>query len=66
LANICINNPGSAWTATVYDSATGSGTVIAVISFSSAFSLAYNIAYKTGLTIVTSGTTPGDLTVSWL
>lgn len=63
LQNIVINNPGSAWVATVYDNTAGSGTVIAVISAAAGQTLPYNLRFSAGLTIVTTGTTPGDMTV---
>jgi hypothetical protein len=63
LKRIVINTAGSAWTATIYDNTAGSGDVIAVVSLNAQNSLEYELQYTRGLTIVTSGTTPGDLTV---
>jgi len=63
---ITVNKAGSAWTITVYDNTQGSGEIIAQIDGTSVGSFAYNVYFETGLTIVTSGTTPGDITVAYL
>lgn len=65
LHKISINTKGAASTATVYDNTAGSGTVIAVIDLTlSQDTLIYDLAFATGLTIVTTGTL-SDLTVSY-
>ncbi len=64
LHRITVNNPGSSWTITVYDSTSGSGTKLATITPSLVGSLEYDVEFTTGLTVVTSGTTAGDITVS--
>jgi len=63
---ITVNKAGTAWTITVYDNTQGSGEIIALIDGTSVGSFAYNTYFETGLTIVTSGTTPGDITVAYL
>jgi len=67
LHNISINTLGTvASTTTIYDNTAGSGTVIGVINsltLSGAFIL--DIAFSTGLTIVTTGTVAPDVTVSY-
>ena len=63
---ITVNKAGTAWTITVYDNIEGSGEVIAQIDGTSIGSFAFNVFFETGLTIVTSGTTPGDITVAYL
>lgn len=66
---ITVNTLVASATITLYDSTTGSGTVIGVIALPGTITsdmpitLGYDIAYTTGLTIVTSGAT--DLTVSY-
>jgi len=67
LKAITINKPGSGSTATVYDNTAGSGTIIATINTaaSSPVTLTYEVAFSTGLTIVTAGTTAADITVSY-
>lgn len=66
LRAITINTSGATATATVYNNTAGSGTIIAVInSAANPQTLVYDIAFTTGLTIVTAGTTPGDLTISY-
>jgi hypothetical protein len=67
LHNISVNTLGTvASTCTVYDNTAGSGTIIAVIntlSLSGAFVL--DVAFSTGLTLVTTGTVAPDITVSY-
>jgi len=63
---ITVNKAGSAWTITIYDNTQGSGEIIAQIDGTSIGSFAFNVYFETGLTIVTSGTTPGDITVAYL
>ena len=46
---------------TVYDSTTGSGTVMAVITTTSPVGLDFNCAFSVGLTVVTSSTS--DVTI---
>ena len=65
LSSIVVNNPGATWTATIYDNTAGSGTVIGVLSPTAVQSLQYGAAFTAGLTIVTAGTTPGDLTINY-
>ena len=67
LHSVNINVKGAtANIATIYDSTTGSGTVIGVIDTTvDVMTHTYDIAFNTGLTIVTSAGTGGDLTVSW-
>lgn len=64
LNTIAVNNPGGTWTITVNDG----GNTIAVIAPSASASsntLVYECSFNTGLSIVTAGTTPGDITVTW-
>lgn len=63
LEGVIVGGAGSSWTATIYDNTAGSGTVIAVLTPNSAHgSIDANLAFSTGLTVVTAGTTAGDLT----
>jgi len=66
LASVIINTPsGAGGSLTIYDSITGSGTVIAVSTTannSGAFTLSYDVTFKNGLTIVTAGAA-GDYTI---
>lgn len=66
LHSLLINVSGLLSTrATLYDNTSGSGTVIAVVDTTKASSLfMYNIAFTTGLTIVTTGGAV-DLTVTY-
>jgi hypothetical protein len=61
MARIVVNKAVASSTATIYDSTTGSGTVVGILDTSVIGSYAFDIALSTGLTIVTSGAT--DLTV---
>lgn len=63
LRRIIVNTIGTGSpTVTLYDNTTNSGTVIGVLSLSTAGSLDYNLNFTNGLTIVASSTT-GDFTV---
>ncbi len=65
LKRITVNVIGSGDAlATVYDNTAGSGTKIATISAgTTSVNLEFDARFATGLTIVTSGTTPGNITV---
>ena len=65
LQAIIVNNPGATWVATIYDNTAGSGTVIGIMALTANQPFVGPVQINTGLTIVTSGTTPGDLTVLW-
>lgn len=61
---IIINTKGVANTATLYDNTAGSGSKIGTLDTTlSTASLIYDVKFTTGLTIVTAGGTPADLTV---
>lgn len=64
---VCVNTLGTvASTVTVYDNTAGSGTVIGVINslaISGCFS--YDVAFATGLTLVTTGTVAPDVTIAY-
>lgn len=66
LHSICVNTPAATGTVTVYDNTAGSGTKIATItSFASVSGcFIYDVAFWTGLTIVTATAAP-DITVSY-
>jgi len=68
LHTITISKKGaSSNTITVYDNTAGSGTVIALIdSTASVVTLTFDVAFATGLTIVTATGTAPDITVSYL
>lgn len=63
LHKIVINNPGTAWTITVYDNTTATAPEIAVATPSAPGTLEFDCRFTTGLTIVTAGTAVGDITV---
>lgn len=69
LSNLIINTPIASSTITLYNNTTATGAKIATITLpatitgESPFVLDYNLAFSTGLTIVTSGAT--DITVTY-
>lgn len=68
LHTFCINKVGSSSNvATVYDSLSAAGTVIAVIDTTGAGNgcYQYDVALSTGLTVVTATGTAGDYTVTY-
>ena len=67
LHTLCINTKGaSANTATVYDNTTATGTKIATLDTTGSVGcLTYDVAFATGLTIVTATGTAPDLTASY-
>jgi hypothetical protein len=67
LHSIVINQVGTvSSTTTVYDNTAGSGTKIATIdSLSRIGTILYDVAFATGLTVVTTGTAAPDVTVVW-
>lgn len=67
LHTITVNSKGTvASTVTVYDNTAGSGTVIAVLdSLTLSGTFVFDVAFATGLTIVTTGTVAPDVTVSY-
>jgi hypothetical protein len=66
LRKIIVNTAQLGATATIYDSTTGSGTKIATVDCSnSAKTLLYDLDFTNGLTVVTTGSVPADITVMW-
>jgi len=64
---LTLNNPVATSVITIYDSLSGSGTVIGVITVPSGqgiVSLPYECSFNVGLTIVMA-TAASDITVSW-
>lgn len=67
LHTITINTKGTAAnTLTVFDNTAGSGTVIAIIdTTSNVQTLILDVAFSTGLTVVSAVGTGADLTIAW-
>jgi hypothetical protein len=69
LENIVINNAGASWTMQIFDNTACSGTAIAgATAFTmpaAGSNLRYDVAFSNGLCILTAGTTPGSITVSF-
>jgi len=60
LSSLIVNVAPSGATVTLYDNTTGSAPAIAVLTFSAAvvgLPISYGLNFKTGLTIVTTGST---------
>jgi hypothetical protein len=66
LLGLFVNNPGASWQAIVYDGPAANNVIVATWVTGTSPSLTYRVRLKSGLVVVTSGTTPGSLTVSWL
>ena len=68
LHSVSINSKGaSANTCKIYDNTSGGGNLIANIDTTSSLNtLTYDATFSTGLTVVVSGGTAGDLTISWM
>jgi hypothetical protein len=66
LHTVCINTPAATGTITIYDNTAASGTLIGTItSFASLPGcFTYDVAFWTGLTVVTATATP-DVTVTF-
>ncbi len=66
LHTVCVNTPAATGTITIFDNTTNSGTKIGTItSFASVGGcFTYDVAFWTGLTVVTATATP-DVTVSF-
>ena len=67
---ILVSGAGSSWTIQVFDNASAcSGTAIfgatAVTVPTAGTSIPFEIQANNGISILTAGTTPGELTVSW-
>ena len=65
LASVTVNTPGTSSTAVLYDGTNTSGTKLATIDTSASKTLTYNLAFTTGLFIVSSTVTPADITVGY-
>lgn len=62
---LIVNTGGASSTAAVYDSLTGSGTLLGTFSTATQVSLTPDIAFTTGLTVVTANGTPANITVTY-
>lgn len=61
-----IGQPGSGWVVSFYDNTTGTGTPFSVQTLINTDSgITYDTWFDNGLTVVTSGTTPGNITITW-
>ena len=63
LKGITINNVGTSWVVDIFDDVAGTDDQIASISASEIVSLSYNLRTKRGIKVVTTGTTPGSVTL---
>ncbi len=67
LGAVIVNSPGATWTITVYDGPNGTGNIVKQITNPTAAIEGATVALQmtTGLSVVTSGTTPGDVTIAY-
>jgi len=65
LHTVSVNTIGATVTLTIYDNTAGSGSIIALITPDFVDSNIYDVAFNTGLTVVTTATTPGSYTLAW-
>lgn len=66
LHTVTVNTSGSAWVITVYDGPVLAANKIATITpGATEETFTYDVILNNGLTIVTAGTTAGDLTVAY-
>lgn len=66
LSNFCVNTAGAtANNATIFDSLTGTGKVLAVVDTTIVGCKKYDVGFLIGLTIVTATGTQADITVSF-
>jgi hypothetical protein len=66
LRSVTINTKGGAGhTATLFDGLDAGGKKMAAIDATSQITLVYDVAFKTGLTLVTAGGSAADITISW-
>lgn len=66
LHTFIVGEPGNSWTVSFYDNTTGTGTPFSVQNLiNSDTGILYDCWFQNGLTIVTAGTTPGNITFTW-
>ncbi|MGQ9698525.1 MAG: hypothetical protein ACUVRO_11105 [Armatimonadota bacterium] len=63
LKGVVVGDPGTALAVTLYDSTTGSGTVVGVLKPATAGLVEYGVKFSNGLYVNVSATAMGDLTV---
>lgn len=64
-ASLNVNTGGASSTATVYDNTAGSGTKLGTFSTATQGVFPVNLAFATGLTVVTANGTPADITIAY-
>ena len=62
---VCVLTAGATDTATIYNNTAGSGTTIGTLDTALTGCFQIDAIFTIGLTIVTAGTTPGNLSVSY-
>jgi len=65
LRGVVTGDIGSSWQATLYDNTAASGTIISILKPTNAGFIGFEVGFTTGLTIATTGTAAGNLTVIW-
>ena len=65
LTGLSVITAGTAWTATIYDGTSASGTELAVVDLNTVGPITFPVLrFTTGLFIVTAGTTAGSVKVA--
>jgi hypothetical protein len=63
LESVIINSAGTGSSITIYANTAGSGTKIATLTAEAQIAIPYNLAFATGLTVVTASGTPANITI---
>lgn len=60
---VVVNSIGSSWNIKIYDNTSGTSNLIADITPTQTGTLEFGVHVNTGLRVVTTGTTPGSVTI---
>jgi hypothetical protein len=70
LQSLVVSSPGSAWTVQIFDNTSciapaifGKSAAIAIPAAGTV--IPFNLTFNTGLCVITAGTTPGELLITW-
>jgi hypothetical protein len=63
LHTVVVGAPGASWTVTLYDGPT-TGVPFATITPAAGATYIFDVTLANGLTVVTAGTTPGNITIN--
>ncbi len=63
---VTVGTGGTGSTLTIYDNTAASGTIISVVNTAAQASLVLDVGFSVGLTVVSAGGTPADITISYV